>query len=162
MECPARERGEAAVLLDYCARKLDPRSAAVVERHVAQCAACQDWIRAQQAVWAALGGWEAAPVSPDFDRKLYQRIEQEERPAPWGARFWPLRGLTLRPALSLALASVVLLAAVLIRPAPPQPVPLPQQAQVETLDADRLERTLDDVEMLRQLNVASSAAPQSM
>lgn len=63
---------------------------------------------------------------------------------------------------TLALASVVLLAAILIRPAPPQPAPLPQQAQVESLDADRLERALDDVEMLRQLNVASSAERQPM
>jgi len=162
MECPAREREKAAVLMEYCARKLDPQSAAVVERHVAQCGACQDWIRAQQAVGAALDGWKAAPVSSDFDRKLYQRIEQEERPGRWGGLFRPLRGLSLGPALSLALASVVLLAAILIRPAPPQPAPLPQQAQVESLDADRLERALDDVEMLRQLNVASSAERQPM
>jgi hypothetical protein len=73
-----------------------------------------------------------------------------------------LRGLSLRPALSLALASVVLLAAILIRPAPPRPVHAPQQAQVESLDADRLERALDDVEMLRQLDAGSSAGSQSM
>lgn len=162
MECPARERGEAAVLLDYCAHKLDPQSAAVVERHVAQCEVCQDWIREQQAVWAALDGLAAPPVSPDFDRKLYQRIEQEEDRARWGGLSRRWRGLSLRPALSLALASAVLLAAFLFRPHPPKPAPLPQQAQVESLDADRLERTLDDMEMLRQLNVAPSATPRSM
>jgi hypothetical protein len=162
MECPAKERDGAAVLLDYCTRKLDPRRGAVVARPVAHGAACQDCIQAQQAVWAALDGWEAVPVSPDFDRKLYRRIEREERPARWGERLWPLRGLSLRPALSLALASVVLLAAILIRPAPPRPVHAPQQAQVESLDADRLERALDDVEMLRQLDAGSSAGSQSM
>ena len=162
MECPAREGEKAAVLMEYCARKLDPRSAAVVERHVAQCDACQDWIRAQQAVWEALDAWEAAPVPSDFDRKLYERIEREERPARWSGLLWRLRAVNLRPALSLALASAVLLAALLIRPHPPKPVPLPQQAQVESLDADRLERALDDVEMLRQLNVAAAAERQPM
>jgi hypothetical protein len=103
-----------------------------------------------------------AAVSEDFDRKLYRRIEQEERARRWSGLIRPLRGLGLRPALSLALASVVLLAAFLMRPQPPKPAPLPQQAQVETLDADRLERTLDDVEMLRQLNVGSPAEHQSM
>lgn len=152
MECPVRARENAAVLLDYCAGKLDPPAAAVLERHLEQCEACRGWLKDQQAVWTALEAWEAAPVSLDFDRRLYRRIEQEQRPA------W--RRLAWRPAFSLALASLVVLAALLIRP--PKPVDRPHQAQVETLDADRLERTLDDMEMLRQLSAAPSAEPHAM
>jgi len=154
MECLANEREKAAVLMDYFARKLDPNSSLAMERHLEHCAACQEWMRRQQMVWSALDGWEAAAVSPDFDRQLYQRIAREERPPFWSGLF--------RPAFSLALASLVLLAALLIRPLPPQPAGPPQQAHVESLDVDRLEKALDDVEMLRQLNLAPSTEPQSM
>jgi anti-sigma factor RsiW len=154
MECPANEREKAAVLMDYFARKLDPNSSLAMERHLEHCAACQEWMRRQQMVWSALDGWEAAAVSPDFDRQLYQRIAREERPPFWSGLF--------RPAFSLALASLVLLAALLIRPLPPQAAGPPQQAHVESLDVDRLEKALDDVEMLRQLNLAPSTEPQSM
>lgn len=154
MECPAKERETTAVLMDYFARKLDPHGSAALERHVEQCAACQEWMRRQRTVWTVLDGWDAPVIPPDFDRRLYQRIEREERPARWSGLF--------RPAFSLALASLVLLAALLIRPLPPQPAGLSQQAHVESLDADRLEKALDDVEMLRQLNLAPSTEPQSM
>jgi len=99
--------------MDYFARKLDPNSSLAMERHLEHCAACQEWMRRQQMVWSALDGWEAAAVSPDFDRQLYQRIAREERPPFWSGLF--------RPAFSLALASLVLLAALLIRPLPPRP-----------------------------------------
>jgi anti-sigma factor RsiW len=154
MECPAKEREKTVVLMDYFARKLDPAGGAALERHLEQCAACREWMRRQQTVWSALEGWDAAIIPPDFDRKLYQRIEREERPARWSWLF--------RPAFSLALASLVLLAALLIRPLPPQPAGPQQQAHVESLDMDRVEKTLDDVEMLRQLSLAPSAEPQSM
>ena len=149
MECPVKTREDGAVLMDYCAGRLKPRRAEAVERHVAECQACQRWVQQQQALWTALDAWEAAPLSADFDRKLYQRIEREARP-----RWWP--------AFSLALASVVALALLLIRPLPPQPAPLPRQAQVENVDAEHLEKTLDDMEMLRDLSAAVSPDPRSM
>jgi anti-sigma factor RsiW len=149
MECPVKARDDVAVLMDYCAGKLEPRRAEAVEQHVTVCESCQQWVRQQQAVWSALDAWEAAPVPADFDRKLYQRIEREARP-----RWWP--------AFSLALVSTVALALLLIRPLPPAPVPLPRQAQVENVDAEHLEETLDDMEMLRDLSTAVSLDPRSM
>ena len=48
---------------------------AILERHIAICPACREFAAGQRAVWQALDTWEAAPVSPDFDRRLYRRIE---------------------------------------------------------------------------------------
>lgn len=161
MECPIQARVQAEVLLDYCAHRLNPQAAAVLERHFEHCAACTAWVESQKAVWTALDAWEAAPVSADFDRQLYRRMQAEERPAWWRALLGPLAGLNLRPALSLAVASALALAVFLMR-APTSNEISPHQAQVETLDADRLERALDDVEMLRQLNLVPATDSQSM
>ena len=134
MECLLAE-----TLLAYTGGKLDRETAAVVERHLQGCAACREWVAGQKAVWHALDAWEAAPVSPGFDSRLYERIEEERAPRWWRPAFgW-------RPALSVALASLVIGAALLIQP--------PRPPSVETLDADRIERALDDVEMLRQLDL---------
>ena len=67
------------------------------------------------------------------------RIDADRAPHWWRAAFgW-------RPALSVALVSLVIGAALLIQP--------PRPAPGEALDADRIERALDDVEMLRQLDL---------
>ena len=75
MNCPLETRDNAQLLLDYCTRKLEPESVAILERHIALCGACREFANSQRAVWDALDAWEAAPVSPDFDSRLYRRIE---------------------------------------------------------------------------------------
>ncbi len=149
MRCPG-DRFE--LLVDFCAGRLEPGIAAEVARHVACCEACRNVVESQAAVWKALDTWEPSPVSPDFDRRLYERIEAEEC-APWWNRLLRPGFANIRPALSLALASIVLLSALLIHPIK-HAAPVPDKVRVETVDADRLERALDDVEMLRQLSVA--------
>lgn len=107
-------------------------------------------------VWKALDEWKAPPVSEDFDRRLYARIRKEERAPGRLAALWPFR---FRPAFALAAASVMTLAVALIHaPGPARP---PGQA-VEAVDADRLERELDDVDMLRQLSAAPAAEVYSL
>ena len=77
MNCPMESREHAQWLLDYRAGKLEPELAARLEEHIATCGACREFARGQRAVWEALDSWEAAPVSTDFDRRLYQRIEAQ-------------------------------------------------------------------------------------
>ena len=74
MNCPIENRESAEILLAYCARKLDAGSSAILEEHIKICPACREFAEGQQSVWKALDAWEAAPVSPDFDRRLYARI----------------------------------------------------------------------------------------
>lgn len=147
MQCPVQSRGNADLLLAYCARKLDPDTAAALERHMEQCAACRTLGEEQKAVWDALDLWEAMPVSPDFDRKLYARVEREGGGSLWARWFGTWAPVRWRPAVSVAAAGVLLVAAVLVEK------PGPKAPAVETVEAEQIERTLEDLEMLRQLPV---------
>src|SRR5436190_8687608 len=96
MLCPMKSPENAALedaelLLVYCARELSPVVSAALERHIEICPACREFVQGQQAVWHALDGWEAAPVSMDFDRRLYQRIEQ--RSTVWDRLVRPFRAV---------------------------------------------------------------------
>ena len=76
MKCPMEAR-DTATLLAYSSRKPDGGDVSLLDTHVESCTACRDFVLAQRAVWDALDAWEAAPVSADFDRRLYQRIDQQ-------------------------------------------------------------------------------------
>ena len=160
MRCPIQSGENAELLLAYCARKLDPETTAVLERHMAQCAQCREFSEQQRAVWEALEVWEALPVSPDFDERLYKRLEVAG--GRKRSRLADLRAWLPRP-LPLAAASVVLAAALLLRP--PQAPVAPESDQTELLEVERAERALEDIEMLRTLDLmarAESPAPQRM
>src|SRR5450759_5938250 len=77
MNCPMESREHVKWLLDYRTGKLGPELEARLEEHIAACGACREFARGQRVVWEALDGWEAAPVSTDFDRRLYRRIEAQ-------------------------------------------------------------------------------------
>jgi anti-sigma factor RsiW len=157
MLCPIQEKGNAEVLLAYCARALDPGTQAVLERHIEACPECRRFAAEQRMVWEALDSWKAEPVSADFDRRLYARIE-EESSSRWWQRIVPAgMHLSWRPALSVAAACVTLVAVFLLR-APDMPGVRPQPAKVETVDVEQAERTLEDMEMLRQFSLGTPGA----
>ena len=93
MKCPVECRENADLLLAYCSRKLDPDTAALLERHMEQCPACTEFARGQKAVWEALDAWEAAPVSADFDGRLYRSLNQQ-------VPFWERLRRSFRPVLA--------------------------------------------------------------
>jgi hypothetical protein len=144
------------LLLAYCARKLDADGMAAVEQHTRGCPACLKFVGGQRAVWEALDSWEAVPVSPDFDRRLYARIEQE---VSWWSRLVPLmwrQGLPVAAAAGLVLVAAVLLE----RPAGVPVFRAPVSAQVDVVGPDQAEHALEEMEMMRELNrlVVSEAA----
>jgi anti-sigma factor RsiW len=142
MRCPIETRETADVLLAYCARRLDAEAAAALERHMASCAACREVYEGQRAVWKALEDWEAAPVTPDFDRRLYGRIEREAS-APWWRAALPPGGLMRRVLPIAAAAGLLVMAGGLIDNGPS-----PDMARSETVRVDQVERTLEDLELL--------------
>ena len=157
MECPIQARGKKDLLLDYCSHSLDAKAADEVEAHLAVCPQCKAWTDAHMRTWSLLDDWQAAPVSPDFERRLRERIALTGEHVPWWKAAWQSFGpRALKPALAAALVVVLLLAVLLfVRPrqAPAQP----------TIDADRLEKALDDVDMLRKVDApADSAASEAM
>jgi hypothetical protein len=158
MNCPLETRENAQLLLDYCTRKLEPESVAALERHIAVCDACREFARGQRAVWQALDAWEAAPVSLDFDRRLYHRIEAH---VPWWSLLLrpfrpPFDSAALRRSLHAAAMACLLVVAgiVLERPAV-SPLPPPKdvaQAQADSVQPEQVVRTLDAMEMLSEFS----------
>ena len=149
MKCLVETRESVELLLAYCARKLDAENAALVERHIGICPACQEFANGQRALWEALDTWEAAPVSPDFNRRLYQRIEKEV--SWWSLLMRPFRPILVRRGLPVAAAALmaVMAGALLQRPVLQQPVkPQPESAQVEPVQPEQVEHALEAMQML--------------
>lgn len=158
MNCPMKSDENAEMLLAYCARKLDLEAVAILERHMAICPECARLRDGQQAVWTALDAWQAQPVSADFDRRLQARIDAAEA-APWYRRAWDRAGDALlpmiwRPAYPIAALCTLVVAGFVLdrRPAAePQPAQ-PSEIRVSATEAEQVERTLEDMEMLRQFD----------
>jgi anti-sigma factor RsiW len=134
--------------MDHCTGMLEAEVAAVVERHIEQCVACREFCQAQARVWSALDAWDAEPISQGFDARLLDRIEEGHRKSVW-QWFW-------RPALPVAAAAIVILAVFLMRVPNGANTPVAGK-NVEVVDVDQVERTLDDLDMLRQLYAAPQA-----
>ena len=157
MHCPIQNGENAEVLLDYCARKLSPTAAAELEGHMEACPDCRSFSLAQRHVWSALDVWESQPVSQDFDRRLYARIDQFENRSWW--QRWTGDCFAWRPALSLGAAACGALAVALVVHNPvSQPVVEPQfqGTKIETVEPEQVERALEDLEMLKQLSPSTN------
>jgi hypothetical protein len=160
MRCPVESQDNAALLLDYCARKLPPEAADVLEKHMAACPACREFRDRQALVWAALDEWEAMPASRDFDRRLYRRIESRGAPTFLGR---VAGALAWKPAAALAAVSLVVLAIALFRaPAsPPLAAEGPTDVRIEAAAVDQVERMLEDLEMLREFDLLATAETET-
>jgi hypothetical protein len=149
MHCPVRNAEHAEILLDYCAGKLAPESLASFESHLENCTECKKFCVQQEAAWNALDVWEPEPVSEKFDGALYARIEAFENRNWWKRWAW-------RPALSLGAACAAMAVALFVQTPLHQPKAaaptVHETTRVETVEPEQLERTLEDLEMLKQLS----------
>jgi anti-sigma factor RsiW len=171
MKCPIESHENAELLLAYCAGKLDPQTTIILDRHLAACPACRRFQQEQQTVWDALDSWQAVPVSQDFDRRLYRRIEEEQAHASWWSRltrpFQPLSGpafISRGVPLAAAAGLLVLAGIILVRPNEVVVVPedLASGVRMESVQPEQVERTLDDMEMLRQLKASTASDTGTM
>lgn len=145
MKCPMEAGGNADLLLDYAAGKLKADIREQFEQHVKVCAACHEVAGTQNSVWQALDEWEPAEVSLNFDRRLYERIEQQQ--TPWWSRLF-------RHSVPVAATAGVLVMAGLMmyRPGAAPPAQTPTTAQVESLQPEQLQSALDEMESLREFS----------
>ena len=150
MNCPIKTQENREWLLEYSAGRLEGERAAMVERHVEVCPACAQFVEGQRVVWNALGQWESPEISADFNRRLYQRIGQA-KPATWLDRlarpFHPL----WRPLVPAAALCLLIVAGVALHTPTATLNPNGPQAHVESVEPEQVERTLDDLQMLREL-----------
>jgi anti-sigma factor RsiW len=164
MGCPTQD-GIAELLLDYTARKLNPETTAIFERHMQQCAECARFASAQQQLWKALDSWEAAPLSDDFDDRLYARIDADAQRPWWHRVMWWQRamvdGFGWKPAAAAAMATLALGAFLLVPQRTETPAQAPSRVEAgvhsDAIEPEQVERALEDLEMLRQLNANTSA-----
>ncbi len=172
MRCPMKSHQEAAVLMDYCSGRLAEDAAPDLELHLAECAACAEWVSAQKALWSVLNEWQAPPASAGFDRSLERRMWQTGDPS-WLDRLravvWPARpalghSALGRPVLALATLCLVMVASLLLQNPWTQPPP-ESQVRTEKIEPEQVERTLDDMQMLRELGLAlkpEAATPKTL
>ena len=156
MNCPLTT--DETMLLDYAAGRLDEDTASSLTRHMSQCVDCAAWSIEQSAVWEMLDNLEPPPVSVDFNRRLWQRIDAAES-APWYRRLAEsLRFANWKPAFPLA-AAVVLVAGGFVLDQRNTTERQSAGAQtVTTSEAEQVEQTLDDLQLLHQLDSATAAA----
>lgn len=144
--CPVL-RDSADKLLAYAERRLSGEASAAFERHALSCEECRRVIEAQRFVWDALDAWEPEPVSADFNRRLYQAIDADNV-RPWWKRLVFTRWNT---AIPVAATCLVVLGFFAVRD--PDPVQEGKQGMyIETVDVEKLDRALDDMDLLRELN----------
>jgi anti-sigma factor RsiW len=157
MKCPSEDRENTELLMAHASRKLDAERAAVLEEHIAQCPACREYAAAQFAVWDALDSWSAPEVSADFDRRLYQRIEQEV--SWWDLMIRPFRPFFAARWVPVAAAACMLIAAgvLLQHPDGTAVIPTPESAQVEPLPADQAANALQEMQIMQEFSTVVRA-----
>jgi len=165
MRCPIASQENLEWLLDYGTARMAAADAVALERHLADCAACREMVAGRQAVDSALDLWEAPVVSSEFNRQLYQRIQQE---TSWRDHLWgPVRWLTAwRRGIPAAAAGCLIAAALIVAPRmiPDRPASLSEQPPVIHVDSPQPEqvvRDLDDMEMLHNFDRAVHSGPGS-
>lgn len=131
-------------------RRLDTGRAAALEEHVAGCADCSAWLREQRTVSAALDLWDAPPVSADFDRRLYRRIEQE---VPW----WDFLVRPFRPVFGAQWAPVAVAAALMVAVGlwverPGETPAIPAKAQIEALPPEQAADALQEMQVMQDFS----------
>jgi hypothetical protein len=168
MSCQIRSEEHTERLLAYSAGKLRGEAAEKMELHMRSCQECAAFGRAQANVWELLDHWEVRPVSAEFNRNLYARIEQTATASwleRWGARIneW-LHPVFARPAFPIAAATLVIAAGFVLDHPGRSFAPMGQKTElrassgdlnkvdVNKVEVDQVESTLEDIEMLRQFD----------
>ena len=119
MQCPTQNGKDPDVLLRYCAGQMDAAESVTVRVHLGDCRTCREWVEAQQNLWSTLDALDEVEISPDFNRRLYQRLDAENREpvALQWARMFAARWLPFswKPVIPVAAACVMLIAVLLMR-----------------------------------------------
>ncbi len=156
--CPTED-----ILLDYTAGQLGPEQSAQFERHADGCARCSQLRSAQATIWLALDEWKPAPVSEGFNRELWRKIDADANSGFSRLRSG-LRFNLWKQVAPLGVATAVIITAFVFDHNVKQSAPVPAGSAivVTVSDADQLERTLDDIQLLREVDaVQTGAKPQT-
>ena len=151
------------LLLDYSAGRLD-RARAGFWNGIWNCPACAAFRTEQTALWEALDVWQPEPVSAGFNRRLWRKIEAAAA-APWYRRFADaVRFGAWKPAFPLAAAALLIATGFMFDHHAERitaPASTAVSSGVSVTDAEQVEKTLDDIQLLRQFDAASTPSSGS-
>jgi hypothetical protein len=156
MRCPVQD-GHPELWLEYCARTLDPGTAALLSHHMDSCRDCRRLAEAQQFVWSALDSWKPPRISRSFDDVLFTTIAADQITRQRNRRFGDVRNW--RPALPIAVACGLMTLMFLLprsREVQQGPVLLNEATHEDVIDAEQLDRAVEDMEMLRQFSTVAA------
>jgi len=152
MTCQMKSRKRAELLVGYCAQTLPEAQAAEFESHLKSCEECKRLVAAQRASWKTLDDWTPAEIAPEFNARLYARIEAEQAESWWRRLLihvtHPLTPLSFywKPGVSLAAACAVLAVGLMVHiPNLGNPT---AEVHVNKVDIEQAEKTLEDLDML--------------
>lgn len=150
MKCLKQSPEGPELLVAFSSRRLDRERTALVEAHTRECAECAALVAAQRSVSDALDVWDAPPVSADFDRKLYARIEQE---VPWWDFFVrPLRTAFAARWVPVAAAAGLMIAVGLWVGQPGDTPAVPGAPKVEALPPDQAANALQQMQAIEDFS----------
>ncbi len=165
MKCLLSSESGKCLLLQHVAGRLQGAQKASVLAHVRGCDVCREHVAEQSRVWDFLDEWEPQPVSLGFNRELYARVERESRIPLWRTLGDILNGWVARPTLPLAAFTLLIIAGVYLeRPQAPSaalPVAAEAPAVVTPTDAEQLDKALDDLQLLHQLDLVKDEAAEA-
>lgn len=162
--CPTED-----MLLDYIAGRLDRAQVSLFEAHAEHCARCAAMRMSQAAVWQSLDEWKPAPVSAGFNRELWRRIDADARQSSWTQELAAALQFNFWKRLApLAVAVALIVTGFVFDHAGKQAGTVqansPASIVVTASEADQLDRALDDIQLLHEVDAsagADSAKPAS-
>lgn len=156
MDCPSRTEENRDILLDYLAGRVDAARAAEFRNHMVDCFECSEFISRQAMLWDALDEWEVAPVSLEFNRNMWKKIDAAET-APWYRQLAAsLRFAAWKPLLPLTAAALLIAAGFLYdHPGSQNNAARTNSAAVRMTDVEQVQQTLDDIQLLHQFDTRS-------
>ena len=149
--CPLQDGEQAGVFLAWMEGKLGLEETAALELHARGCASCRSVLEGHKAVWAAMDSWEPEAVSQDFNRRLYSAIDAEQDQPWWRRAFAVAVPFPVRPAIPIAASCLLLIGVVLFRTPQPDDLETKQAGVIERVDVEQVDRSLDDLNLLREL-----------
>jgi anti-sigma factor RsiW len=154
------------ILLDYVAGRLNRTQASLFEAHADHCARCAALRVSQTAVWQSLDEWKPAPVSEGFNRELWRRIDADARESSWTRELAAALQFNFWKRLApLALAVALIATGFVFDHAGKQPGTVqtnsPASIVVTASEADQLDRALDDLQLLHEVDTTAVAQPAS-
>jgi len=155
--CPTED-----ILLDYTTGHLDPARKALFEFHAEAFTHCSALRAAQTAVWRSLDEWKPEPVSSGFNREFWRRVDADAKKSSWHELVGALQFNFWKRVAPVALGVALVVTAFVFDHSGSQPgkagTPSTAAIVVTASEADQLERELDDIQLLREVDAASAPA----